>query len=105
MWGCRHRYTGPAARQSVLERQAIWRSEMARELSLDPPAYGASHRFALAAPLKPSHTFGDAPSRAVRLDYVKTMNSLRVTLGEQAAHGTAWHSMEHDTARIAYHSI
>lgn len=78
------RYTGPAARQSVLERQAIWRSEMARELSLDPPAYGASHRFALAAPLKPSHTFGDAPSRAVRLDYVKTMNSLRVTLGEQA---------------------
>ena len=77
-------YFSPAARQTHLARQALWREEMRIELGLPSTGWTASHRHAPAGPAKPSHLLGDAPSREARLEYVREMNSLRVAMSEQA---------------------
>ena len=77
------RYFGSAFRDEARGRQMLWREGLRGERGEDNPGLGATRRYELSAPLKPSYLIGDPTSRAARFGYVFDKTQLSITLGAQ----------------------
>ena len=77
------KYFGSAFRDEARGRQMLWREDLRGERGEDNPGLGATRRYELSAPLKPSYLIGDPTSRAARFGYVFDKTQLSITLGAQ----------------------
>lgn len=77
------RYFMDSNRDESRGRQSMWREEMANERNETNPGLGATRRYEVSAPLKPSYLMGDPTSRATRYGYVRDKTALSITLTAQ----------------------
>ena len=82
------RYFMDSNRDESRGRQSMWREEMANERSELTGGeanlgLGATRRYDVSAPLKPSYLMGDPTSRAARYGYARDKTALSITLTAQ----------------------